>query len=166
MTQLDDAWKTASVGNLEQIAGLLLLELKDIDVHNINSYANYRQEIISILYKTSKISDEKIENVLREAVIKRGRADYLCTTVPKGCLGVLRVRADRLLMPEFLAYNIVNNIFSEEELKRIPLKRKDTVESFVAKYHKDNLLANLRSNLLNPQPEIKLPNMSYLGTIG
>jgi hypothetical protein len=155
MTLLDELWGNAEIGNLEGIAEVALLELKDIDIHNLNSYANSRHEILITLYKTGWINNEKIESVLREAVVKCGRTDYDLMRLPKGCIGFFGIRADRLYMPEVLAYCIEERIFSEKELERIPLKRKETIESFVETHKRKDLLAKLRTDLLHPWPEIR-----------
>jgi hypothetical protein len=99
------------------------------------------------------LNDENIEKSLRKAVIKRGKADCEMLLLPMGCIGFLNMRADRLNMPMLLAYCISEGIFSDEVLKRIPLKRKETIESFVKKYENKDLLSDLRKDLLNPWPE-------------
>lgn len=168
---LDELWNEGKPNNINTVAEVLLKELKTRDLLDLNSFANSYKRIISTLYQNGNITDEQIENALHEAVIKRGEIEYDLLTFKKGCIGfiydlVKRPRLDKSDNPWILAYCIKNNVFSEDKLNQIPLKRTHTIDSFVDKYYNEDILPDLRKELLDPAPPIRIIDTSYLTTTG
>ncbi len=141
---LDDAIKTDVIEDLKNNSILIL-----------NEYAIINNETLTLLYKNKIIDDSLIEKVLEEAVFRQARVDYDKMIAKKRPNAIY---ADHAGMPEYLAYALDKGIFSKKEIEQIPFDHGYTAETFIKHYNREDLISNLRKNLLNPKP---IPVLEY-----
>ncbi len=142
---LKDTLRNATIKELEE----------RLDINTLDIYARANKEILSFLYKKEIIDDGSIESALEVAVLRKARQDYeVITTKEKPYI----IYADHIGKPECLAYALDKSEFFKKEIKKIPFDSDhgDTAETFPQKYRKENLLAILRKELLNPRPLPKI----------
>ena len=58
--------------------------------------------------------------------------------------------ADHMARPECFAHALKNGIFSEEEISQIPFDQNQTPESYIERFHLEDLPARLVRQLFDP----------------
>ena len=132
---------------LRQVA---LRELSLRDLYSMDSSDLY---LFKHLYNENIIDDVSIEGSLEKAVIERARKDYRLAIRTGNDV----IFPDHFLRPEIFAYALSKKVFSDRELNKVRFDHGENPEIFQTTYGKDNLLATLREELLNPKP---LPKFS------
>ncbi len=136
---------------LEQTA---LKELENLNLYILPSYSRVNSSIISFLHEKRIIDDDSIEKALESAVISRAKKDYDVVVSKK-------IYPDHFGKPEYLAYAISHEIFSRRQLQKIPFDHGETPETFCQHYGRENLLENLREELLNPESLPRLEGCTH-----
>ena len=121
-------------------------DLNNLDIFSFEGYASKNSEVLNFLYKKNIIDDSLIEEALKNPVIKCIKGEIKRNLHP----------ADHFFKPEYLAYTLENDLLSKEEIKQICFDHGDTTQSFIRQYGRKNLLSDLREELLNPKPLLKL----------
>ncbi len=134
--------------------------LSTIQFSNLNLYALKYKEYINLLYNKGIINNSSIDKGLEKGVLNQARNDY-CLIIGinenRKREGGSPFPAEDLPMPEFFAYGIQKDKFSEKELSVIPWgDAGETKESFMKTYYSENLISNLRKVFLNPKEPEKI----------
>jgi hypothetical protein len=119
-------------------------EIANMNNHDI--FARRYKNNLKFVHYSGVVRDGEMKDALEKYVLRKSK-DYL----KRFQLG-LEKYADHVSYPEFLAYAIKKNEFSEKEKKAIPFDHGQTVENFCNSYYNDNLLDYLKDDLLNPEP--------------
>lgn len=137
----------------EATKGVLIQELKKIEICDINSYALENHDVLERCYNGGIMNDHFIENCLVYGVSKQAREDY---GIMMDYRGFATTYADSIASPECLVYALEKGEFSRKEIQKIPFDHGQNVETFSQRYGKENLLSELREKLLHPKPLITL----------
>lgn len=120
----------------------MLDEISKIRLNQLNDYARANQNTLKTIYDKGIIDDKNIKEALITPVTVRIWEDlYLLTK---------DFVFENLPNPELIAYALEHNMFSEEQLKIIPLDQGDTFQTIIDMYGKEDLLDSLKEKLLNP----------------
>ncbi len=140
--------------------------LSTIQFSNLNNYALKYKEHINFLYNNGTIDDSSIDKGLEKGVLNQAKSDYdliIGINENRKRKGDSPFPAEDLPMPEFFAYGIQKNKFSEKELSAIPWgDAGETKESFMKAYFSENLIPTLREVFLNPEESGKI---NYNGSV-
>lgn len=131
----------------EIIKQAVLKGLENLDLNKPFSLSKRDHGALSFLYENGFIDDSSIEHALEVAVLRRAQNDYNHIVYGKS------YPPDHAVRPECLAYAIQKGVvLTEAQVRKIPFDHGDSVETFCQTYGKENLLAKLRHELLNPKP--------------
>lgn len=120
-------------------------DLANLNLLCLPFYSARNQQVWTFLRGQGIIDDASIEKALEPAVIAQAKRDYE-RVVSRG------EYPDHVGRPECLAYAIQHNAFTPRQIRRIPFDHGETPETFCKHYGKEDLLARLREELVNPKP--------------
>lgn len=140
---LKSAVRDAALGEIKRmrLSIGLYTSARNVDIHNLLAY----------LHKHQIIDDASIEGALEEVVFAEARNDYNFLT-RRNNVAPYKIWADHVGRPECLAYALQKGQFTDREIRKIPFDHGETAQTFTATYGRQNLLATLREELLNPKP--------------
>jgi hypothetical protein len=137
----------------DKIKKTVLDDLKEQDISNYFKYAAKNCGIFAGLYHDKTIDNASIEVVIEEAVIKKAKEDVVFlieesknSDLSEPCINkksLFTLYQDHLLNPRYLAYALKKGAFSDEIINQISFDPEFTVESFVKKYARQNLVKKL-----------------------
>jgi hypothetical protein len=125
---------------LQEIRGLDLVLMSG--GHNPSS-----KNIIKFLYAEGIIDNSSMEEALKVAVFNQARRDYRLILAKKD--EPFKIYPDYAGRPDCFAFGISHHLFSEGELREVPFDHGETPETYCQEYGKENLLTELREELLN-----------------
>jgi hypothetical protein len=129
----------------EALRQATLRELESLDLLSLPFYSRGNSQILAFLHEHEVLDDASIERALEPAVIAQAKKDYDLVVHKKEY-------PDHVGRPECLAYAIQQRVFSPRQVRKIQFDHGETPETFCQHYGIENLLANLRQELLNPKP--------------
>ncbi|MCK5594102.1 MAG: hypothetical protein KAI18_02560 [Candidatus Aenigmarchaeota archaeon] len=126
----------------DNIREMILAEIGNIKLNQLNDYALANQDTLRTIYGNGILNDENIKEALRNPVTARIWDDY--KIISNGFV------FENLPHPELIAYALEHDVFSEKELKLIPLEPGDTLQKIIDRYRTEDLFDYLKEKLLNP----------------
>ena len=135
------------MGLTEKIKEALLKDISNSEIL-LHNYDAQERDFVRHLLASGVLKESEIDSALESAVISRAAKDY-DFLVNSG----RKLYPDHDVMPEYLAYAIKHlKLPPNSDANKIKFDHGETPETFAKLYCPDNLLANLRNELLNPKP--------------
>lgn len=141
---LSDLLRKATVDDMNKS-----ITINNLSHPNINVYFRQNLDTLKLLYDNNILMDADIDPILERKIINEAKR-YVE-------LGVKHndptAEGYYVLRTSFLAYALKKGALSNHELKSIDFEN-ETIDSYIKRYHKENLLSNVREDLFNPKPVV------------
>jgi len=116
---------------------------------SINFYFRQNLDTLKLLYDNNILMDADIDPILERKVINEAKWYVKMGVKNKDPTA----EGYYVFRTSFLAYALKKGALSNHELKSIDFEG-ETIDSYIQRYHKDNLLSLVREDLLNPKPVV------------
>jgi hypothetical protein len=143
--------------NEEILANDILRDLvNETVVELIDNYISVQKENIDRLYAKKILKDEDLDCILEKAIKLNAKITYKnMIKNPENEYNKL----GHIIHPEFFAYAIKHNVFTKDELSRIPSDNGLIIDEFVREFYRENTVKLYKNRILKSTPT-SLPMIS------
>jgi hypothetical protein len=127
----------------DDLRQVTLKNIEQLDINNLPIYSITNSKSINFMRETGIVDDLSLEKALEVAVLARAKNDLFGLSNRSNYMPYIK-------RPECLVYAIQQGVITKRELSRVNFINKEPIESYCRRYIQNNLLQNLREELLKP----------------